>query len=61
MPDPSFYYAIFKRLQGTAASHAAHMNDDNDPKEQFYGGFSLKHAGRLHGAAQHGALGTPRD
>ena len=44
MPDPSFYYAIFKRLQGTAASHAAHMNGDNDPQEQFYGGFSLRYA-----------------
>jgi hypothetical protein len=49
MADPSFYYAIFKRLQATAASHGAHMNADNDPPGNFYGGFSLKYADATYG------------
>ena len=41
MTDPSFYYAIFKKLQATGASNGAHINKDNTPATQFYGGFSL--------------------
>ncbi len=51
--DPSFYYAIYKRLQATAASHGAHINGDNDPQDQFYGGFSLKYADATYGIFTH--------
>ena len=45
MTDPSFFHAIFKRLQGVAAAHGAHQNADNDPNAgQFYGGFTLRRA-----------------
>ena len=53
MTDPSFYYAIYKRLQATAASHGAHINSDNDPQDQFYGGFSLKYADATYGIFTH--------
>ena len=53
MADPSFYYAIFKRLQAVAASHGAHINSDNDPQDQFYGGFSLKYADATYGIFTH--------
>ena len=49
MTDPSFYYAIYKRLQATASSHGAHINGDNDPPDQIYGGFSLKYADATYG------------
>jgi hypothetical protein len=49
MTDPSFYYAIYKRLQATASSHGAHINGDNDPPDQTYGGFSLKYADATYG------------
>ena len=49
MTDPSFYYAIYKRLQATASSHGAHINGDNDPQDQTYGGFSLKYADSTYG------------
>ena len=58
MTDPSFYYAIYKRLQATASSHGAHINGDNDPPDQTYGGFSLKYADATYGIfKQLGAAG----
>jgi hypothetical protein len=53
MTDPSFYYAIYKRLQATAAASSAHINDNNDPQGQFYGGFSLKYADSAYGIFNH--------
>src|SRR5437762_3287405 len=53
MTDPSFYYAIYKRLQATAAASSAHINDNNDPQGQFYGGFSLKYADSAYGIFKH--------
>ncbi|MBS0521604.1 MAG: hypothetical protein JSR90_23110 [Proteobacteria bacterium] len=55
MPDPSFYYAIFKRLQATGAASSAHINNDNDQATQFYGGFTLKSPDSPYGVF--GALG----
>jgi hypothetical protein len=42
MTDPSFYYSIFRKLQATGASNGAHINDDNTPANQFYGGAPQK-------------------
>ena len=55
MTDPSFYYAIYKRLQATAAPHDAHINADNDPPDQTYGGFSRKDADATYGIFNHRA------
>jgi hypothetical protein len=49
MADPSFYYAIYKKLQALAFAHGAHNNADNDPNDQFYGGFSLRFADATYG------------
>ena len=53
MTDPSFYYAIYKRLQATAAPYNAHINSDNDPPDQTFGGFSLKYADATYGIFTH--------
>jgi hypothetical protein len=53
MTDPSFYYAIYKRLQATAAPYNAHINGDNDPPDQTFGGFSLKYADATYGIFTH--------
>jgi hypothetical protein len=55
MPDPSFYYAIFKKFQSVAGGNSApgfgHVNDDNS--SELDGGFSLLETQDQYGLYHH--------
>ena len=56
MADPSFYYAIFKKLQAAAGGNvypgSGHVNDD-DQSGELSGGFSLRQTQDMFGLYQH--------
>jgi len=63
MTDPSFYYAIFKKLQASCGSDLAsgygHLNDDTS--DDLAGGFSLRETQGIYGlykSLQPGATGA---
>jgi hypothetical protein len=55
MADPSFYYAIFKKLQaacgGDLATGGGHLSPDDDP--ELAGGFSLREPQNQYGIYKH--------